>query len=96
MILPYSKALAVQRQYEIFYGNEGNFATYQLFNTPIPLPVITESITVQKTNESPTICVGSVNILAGAFSSVIHIGSTNHIKSEARVKHIRQLAEETS
>lgn len=93
MILPNSRALAVQRQFEIFYGNEGNFDTYQIFNRPIPVPDITERIMIKRMNEAPTIHVHSVKVLAGAFSSVIQIGSTNIITGEARVKHIRQLGE---
>ena len=32
----FSRALAVQREAEIFYGNEGNYSAYPVFSEPIP------------------------------------------------------------
>lgn len=89
-ILPYSKALAVQRQEEIFFGNEGHF-NYPIFTTPIPRPLISERIQINKVNESMAIHVHSVDITAASIAGVIHIGSTNHIEGESWIKHIRQL-----
>ncbi len=89
-ILPYSKALAVQREEEIFFGNEGHF-NFPLFLTLIPRPQISEQIQINRINESSEIHVHSVDITAASFSGVIHIGSTNHIEGESWIKHIRQL-----
>lgn len=89
-ILPYSLALAVQREQEIFFGNEGHF-NYPVFTTPIPRPLITEQIQINTINESPKIYVHSVDITAASVSGVIQIGSTNTIQGESRIKHIRQL-----
>lgn len=89
-ILPYSRALAVQREHEIFYGGEGNFDN-PIFYEPVPRPVINERITFTKINESPHIHVHSVTIFGISTSSIAHIGSTNLIQGEARVKHVRHL-----
>ncbi len=89
-ILPYSKALAVQREHEIFLENEGHF-NYPLFLTLIPRPHISEQIQINRINESSEIHVRSIDITGSSFSGVIHIGSTNHIEGESWIKHIRQL-----
>jgi spore germination protein PE len=90
-IQPRSKALAVQRQYELFYGDEGNFSAYPIFSKSIPKAIIDESITFTKYNEGFSINVNNIDITSASASGVIHIGSTKTIDSEARVKHIRQL-----
>lgn len=90
-IRPYSKALAVQREEEIFLGTEGHF-NFPLFLTLIPRPIISEQIQINRINESQEIHVHSVNITAASIAGVIHIGSTNHIESESWIKHIRQLS----
>lgn len=89
-IFPYSKALAVQREQEIFYGQEGHF-NFPTFTTPIPRPVISEKVMFNRINECPEIHVHSIFITAASFSGVIHIGSTNRIEGESWIKHIRQL-----
>lgn len=91
-ITPVSKALAVHRPWDIFFGTEGHF-DYPIFYQSIPKPIITEQINIQRYNELPQIHVQSITITAAAFSSVVHVGSTNIIQGEARVKHIRQLSE---
>ena len=39
-----SRAIAVQREAEIFFDNEGNFASYPVFSEAIPIQPINESI----------------------------------------------------
>ncbi|WP_258000400.1 spore germination protein GerPE [Bacillus sp. Marseille-P3661] len=90
-IVPFSRALAVQREAQIFYGNEGNFEDFHIYTQPIPKPNITENVTFNRINEEPTIQVNTVRIIGMSFSSVFQVGSTKLIDSEARVKHIRQL-----
>jgi spore germination protein PE len=88
----FTRALAVQREAEIFFGNEGNFANYSIFTEPIPLPRITENVFLE-TNHVPSsgIKVDSIRILGVSASSVVHVGSSKVIQMEARVKHIRHL-----
>jgi spore germination protein PE len=86
-----SRALAVQREAEIFYGNEGSFAAYSVFSEPIPLPPITEPINFRIHNPKPLIKVQTIDIIGVSSSSILHVGNSKHISMEARVKHIRQL-----
>jgi spore germination protein PE len=87
----FSRALAVQREAEIFYGNEGNYANYPVFYETIPLPTITEPITILRHNQTPLIKVNNIDIIGISSSSMLHVGNSNHVSEEVRVKHIRQL-----
>ncbi|WP_458414380.1 spore germination protein GerPE [Schinkia sp. CFF1] len=89
-ILPFAKALAVHREHEALGGGEGSL-NYPIFYRPLPRPILTEQVAVRRINESPKIHVHSVTVIGVSTSSVVHIGSTNHIYGEGRVKHIRQL-----
>ncbi|WP_088105445.1 spore germination protein GerPE [Halalkalibacter urbisdiaboli] len=93
-IRPRSRALAVQREMELFFGNEGNFEKYSIFTNPIPVPNVDENIKMTKYNQSPFIYVNHIDIISTAASSVLHIGSTKTIDAESRVKHIRQLLDD--
>ena len=94
-IKPRTKALAVQRQYELFFGDEGNFNKYPIFTKPIPKPIMDEPITFTRYNKSSAIHVNNIDITSVAASGVIHIGSTKTIDAEARIKNIRQLLGES-
>ena len=86
----FSRALAVQREKEEFYGNEGNFPSYSVFTKPIPLPPITEEISTFTHNANPVIKVKHIDIIGISSSSILHVGNTRHVSMEVRVKHIRQ------
>ena len=86
-----SRALAVQREEEQDYGNEGNFAAYPVFSEPIPFTPITENFCYQTHNLNPIIKVNHVNVIGFSSSAVLHVGNSQTISMEARVKHIRQL-----
>ncbi|WP_442599119.1 spore germination protein GerPE [Neobacillus sp. D3-1R] len=86
-----SRALAVQRESEIFLGNEGDYSKYPIFSELIPLPPIEDHVVMQRMNLSPIIRVGHINVIGVSSASGIHIGSSEHICLEARVKHIRHL-----
>jgi spore germination protein PE len=90
-ITPRSWALAVQRQLQLFYGDEGDFAAYPIFTREIQQPEVTRTPTVIRYNASSIIKVSQINLTALSASSVYHIGSTSHIHSESRIKHIRQI-----
>ena len=45
-----TRALAVQRQREVFFSNEGDFSLFKIFSYPLPLPPIDEPITIQTTS----------------------------------------------
>lgn len=86
-----NRALAVQREKELFFGNEGSYAPYRIFSEPIPIPTITEPITIQQHQVNPIIKVHNINVLGFSSSSILHVGNSKHINMEARIKHIRQL-----
>ncbi|OLO29032.1 hypothetical protein BTR23_16805 [Alkalihalophilus pseudofirmus] len=92
-ITPRSRALALQRQIEFFYGDEGNFEAFPIFHIQNPQPVFTEPISISRSNENPFIHVNSIKITGTAAASVLHIGSNCMIDAETRVKHIRQFVE---
>lgn len=90
-ITPVSWALAVQRQLQLFYGNEGNFAAFPIFTREIPSLPLINSVNIQRYNASNFIKVGNIDITGVSSASVYHIGSTSYIQAETRIKHIRQL-----
>ncbi len=90
-ITPRNWALAVQRQRQFFYGREGSFEAYRLFNVVIPHLPPSDFISVQTFHPTSFIKVNHVDITSVSASSVYHIGSTHNIVSESRIKHIRQL-----
>lgn len=87
----FSRALAVQREAQIFLGDEGNFPSYPVFKRPLPLPPIYEQMNMVRHNLSPIIKVNKIKVTGVSSSSVIHVGNTKHVSKEVRVKHIRQL-----
>ena len=86
----FSRALAVQREAEVFYGNEGNFPSYPVFTKPIPLPPINEQFTTFTHNLKPVIKVQEIDIIGISSSSILHVGNTRNVSMEVRIKHIRQ------
>ena len=86
-----SRALAVQREAEIDFGVEGNFAAYHVFTDPIPILPIEEQFSMVRHNVNPIIKVKRINITGISSASLLHIGSSCHVSMEARIKHIRQL-----
>ncbi|ETI68674.1 spore germination protein GerPE [Neobacillus vireti] len=87
----FSRALAVQREAEIFFGDEGNFPSYRIFKKPLPLPPITESMSFFRHDLNPIIKVNKLHVTAVSSSSILHVGNSRYISLEARIKHIRQL-----
>jgi spore germination protein PE len=90
-ITPFSKALAVKREIPLIFSNEGRFDEYSVFTRPIAQVPIEEPMNMAVFNEKPIIHVNSIRVSGIASSSVVQIGSTDTIQSEARIKHIRQL-----
>lgn len=86
-----SWALAVQRETELFFGNEGDFYVYPIFTKPLPPTPFFENLTSQTELFHPVIKVNSIHVLGVSSASVVHIGSSRHIIMESRIKHVRQL-----
>ncbi|MCM3567804.1 spore germination protein GerPE [Neobacillus mesonae] len=94
IINAFSRAMAIQREAEIFLGDEGNFPSYSVFKKPLPLPPIEEQLTMTRHNLSPIIKVNNIDITGVSNSSLLHIGNSKHISLEVRIKHIRMLLPE--
>ncbi|WP_026566093.1 spore germination protein GerPE [Bacillus sp. UNC41MFS5] len=86
-----SRALAVQREVEVFYGNEGNLSYYPVYSEPIPFLPINEPFTYSRQNPNPLIKVGRIDIIGISSASLLHVGNSSHVSMEARIKHIRHL-----
>lgn len=89
----FSRALAIQRQKELFYGKEGFFSDYSIFSEPIPFPGITEKIHCHFENIKPIIKVHHMDIIGISSSSLTQIGNCRHLFAETRIHHIRQIDE---
>jgi spore germination protein PE len=87
----FNRALAVQREAEMFYGNEGDAALYSTFSEPIPFQPINETFSFQRNNLNPLIKVKNIDIIGLSSASMLHVGNSQHVSMEARIKHIRQL-----
>lgn len=87
----FSRAIAVQRERELFFSNEQHFEDYPIFSVEIPFDPLTEELTYETTSINPFIKVNNINIIAFSTSSTLHIGNTKNVYLEARLKHIRDL-----
>ncbi|PLR81964.1 spore germination protein GerPE [Bacillus canaveralius] len=87
----FSRAIAVQREEEVFYSDEGSFSAYPVFNKPIPFMPIREQLVQQTSHIFPVLKVKKIDILGISASSILHIGNSQNISLESRIKHIRQL-----
>lgn len=87
----FSRAIAAHRAVEYFHGREGSFAAYPIFSEPIPILPIEENVSIETTQLNPVIKVQNIDVIGVSAASIIHIGSSQHLSMEARVKHIRQL-----
>lgn len=91
-IVALSRALAVQREAEIFFDNEGNYNAFPLFSEAIPFQKeMRENVIFSTQNLNPVLKVRNIDILGTSSSSIVHLGNSRNISLEARVKHIRQL-----
>ncbi|WP_340673298.1 spore germination protein GerPE [Brevibacillus agri] len=86
-----SNILAVQREKAIFYQHEFEFADYAVFSVPLPAPCPAEPICLDTFHDCPRIHVKKVDVPFTAASSLIHIGSTDCLTLETRLKTIRHL-----
>ncbi len=87
----FSRALAVQREKDLFFGNEGNFNVFPAFSRNPSFQTIDENFSMYQEHLHPIIKVKSINILGVSAASIIHIGSSKHISMESKVAHLRQL-----
>lgn len=93
-ITPLNHVIAVQRDKAVFFQNEFNFREYSIFFRPVSQTVLNEEIRMTTTNESSVISVQKIDIFAISVAGVVHIGSSETMKAESRIKNIRHLLRE--
>ncbi|WP_164985107.1 spore germination protein GerPE [Ammoniphilus sp. CFH 90114] len=87
----YSRVLALQRERSFFIGEEHDFIDYDVFSRPVPQPIVHETLELDSINQEPIISVDHLEVISVSTSGVLHIGSTERIRGETHVKHIRHL-----
>lgn len=92
---PLLRALAVQRQEEHAKAGNAYFESYDIFNRPLPIlydPAADaeEAVVISRTNHSPRISVGCINVIAVGSSSSLQAGNTMCVTAESRISNIRQ------
>jgi len=87
----FSRAIAVQKEQQLFIGDSVDFSRYPIFRRPFVFPQENEQLTISTYHLNPIISVNTINVMGVSASSVLHIGNTQSVNMEARVKHIREL-----
>lgn len=90
-IQAFTRAIALQRERQLFFGNELSFSDYDIFNEPLPLEPVTEELFYETIALQQIIKVNSLKLTGSSTSSIVQIGNSQHVYLESRVKHIRQL-----
>lgn len=86
---PRTKALAVQKEYPIFEGTEGDFDQFEVYTQKIPKVPFGCPVHMTTYNEVPIIKADHIRIFGIAASSMLQIGSIGFVDSESRVEHFR-------
>lgn len=90
-IQAFSRAIALQREQQIFFSDEIRFSDFDIFSETIQIEPIFENVVFETNSIQPIIKVGSIDIIGVSTSSVVHIGNTKKVNMESRIKHIRHL-----
>lgn len=88
-----SRALAVQKEWTSFDGDEGDLTLFDLYTQKLPQPDLSNSVHFTIENVVPIIKVAGLRAIAIAAASTVHIGSTGVIDAESRIKHFRHYAD---
>lgn len=95
IIQGFSRALATQKEQELFFGNERDFSSYSIFTEQLPFNPIFQKPSVHIDNRaSPMIKVKNIKVTGVSSTSILHIGNSKMIQMETRIKHIRHLMDE--
>ncbi|WP_449539399.1 spore germination protein GerPE [Ferdinandcohnia sp. Marseille-Q9671] len=95
-ITPISQALAVQREVPLFFTNEGDFSEFPIFSRDLPKVKMNEVIDMKVVNQNPIIKVNTIKVTGVSSAAVMQVGSTEQIRTESKVKHIRKLLDDKS
>ena len=82
----------------LYNGKENYFLKMKVILEPSlflivcsPLTPPVDDVEMQTTSLHPIIKVGTIDVLALSSSAILHIGNSEHIQSETRILHIRQV-----
>ncbi|MFC7392678.1 spore germination protein GerPE [Scopulibacillus cellulosilyticus] len=90
-VTPVGKVFAIQREYPIYPKNDPILNQHHyIFDVPLLEANIYEPVHTNVINEDPFIKVNHIKITGVSTASVIDVGSTDYVYTEARVKNIRQ------
>lgn len=83
---------ALQREQELFFGNEAPLELFQSFYEEPEFEPIYEDIRMTFYHKNPCIQVNNICLTAVSNNGILHIGNGNCINVEAKTLHIRQLS----
>ncbi|GGE72617.1 spore germination protein GerPE [Priestia taiwanensis] len=89
-IVAYDAVFALQRRFASFNGNEGTAEHEAISQKEMPFPTYPDEVRMAVFHEKPFIHVHRVRILGVSSSSLLHVGSTNRVFLQAKIKHIRE------
>lgn len=84
--------LAIQREYELFFGSEAPFEMFQSFYKEPEFEPIYEDIHMTFYHKNPCIHVKKINLTSVSNNGILHIGNGDSICIESKTLHIRQLS----
>ncbi|RLL45038.1 spore germination protein GerPE [Oceanobacillus piezotolerans] len=85
-----SRGIAVQKEGSLA-DFDLQFEDYPIFKRDAVWPKQRTTVRKHTYHHSPVIQVQNVNIIGVSTSSVLQIGSLEHIRAESRIKHFRML-----
>ena len=86
-------AIALQRQYPDYRGDETRFGSYPIFSLPLPPAPGPPGASLVSRSPTGRIRVGIVDVIALRASSYLQAGCAGHLTAESRIKHIRQYSD---
>lgn len=91
---PLNYTIAIQREKAIFIQNEIRFGQFDFFSKPFLQPVIHEPVRMNVSDDGSPIAVKQIKLFLVSSSSIVHIGSSQKLNAQSRIKHIRHLLRE--
>jgi spore germination protein PE len=89
-IIAYDAVFALQKRLGSFSGNEGAVEHDTLSKKEMPFPAYPTEVNMAVFHEVPFINVNRIRVIGISSSSLLHIGSTNRVFMQAKIKHIRE------
>lgn len=88
----YRISFALQREQELFFGNEASLELFKKFYKEPEYEPIYEDIKITFQHNNPCIFVKEINLIAISNDAVLHIGNGDWVELESKTVNIRQLS----